>query len=983
MIFNQIICLIILLVIIIIYNYYININNSTTKLKGGNIKTLYKINLVSDKSYPIKKFEEQQSSPISTNAPIVTQMPLNKCNLSIDEKKNYEENYIYNLYTKKIENIDISICDIILLKNQLDLNFNGLYKVIKIQSEYVQLIKLIDMNNITKRNAIKFLNFYKNNSLPLLRLSYFNNSLYYKPTHTVIINNFYKSDKDYIFKNIKSVKNWYDSSKNYINAKIINGILYNQTNNNIFTFNNNKYLNINVTKTDKIKSIILVLHIIDEKINIIDSLNKICNIKLINKTTLVSGINKLVLNNEEIAVGSNFFNKVYDKPVILYIEFKYHTNNLYINKYIDYNSKCNGYIYEIIFFSKKLEVNNYKEHIKYLNYKWKVYLDNFNSYPELNSINMNIINSNLNIIGLLDGFMINKDVIIQELDRTTDYIKKQLILDKKVILVDVASVKNIILVRNIIDSEDVISIRNVSETFNLNNDIIDDVTLKNNYIVFLKNQTVSSENGIYLYNNLKLTKQIYNIDNLENIYFSIIYGKINKNTYWRINKDTDNNQKIYKDNLYISQPIGPLELEDFHQINIRNPYSLKCRIFEEDVSDGAICTSRNPCNYGLPQGCLLLNNKFPVNIQYATTKNIVLEPSTNIISDTCSNDDVNIHTCSKILVDEEINQIVYYKLKDSFIDSHQLKNCDYLLFKNQNNLEENGIYKTISSIPHNFTEILSKYNSYITFMKYIYTKIQSYKSEVTIQNLKDIFIMNDIYNTDDYRKIYFEIMEKESVDYTGINNKFKVAEDLFNYTSSMSLIQLKDKLNYFIIKLRLNVKTQQSDVYWLIKKINIEHNMNLLSCKIREILKDSDLTKNVLTFDKIVFYISKGKINSNKIFKIKKNNNSLIVTHDKFRGGFLVSSSLELLGLKEDVEFKTLGVGELFHGILGMSNFSKQTFKTLFDPKTGKVWEGTDSIVKSVDNNINDLLEKGAERNLTRRDLDSLLNINTYIDTSF
>ena len=84
-----------------------------------------------------------------------------------------------------------------------------------------------------------------------------------------------------------------------------------------------------------------------------------------------------------------------------------------------------------------------------------------------------------------------------------------------------------------------------------------------------------------------------------------------------------------------------------------------------------------------------------------------------------------------------------------------------------------------------------------------------------------------------------------------------------------------------------------------------------------------------------------------------------------------------------DVEFKTLGVGEIFHGILGMSNFSKQTFKTLFDPKTGKVWEGTDSIIKSVDNNINDLLEKGAERNLTRRDLDSLLNINTYIDTSF
>ena len=58
-------------------------------------------------------------------------------------------------------------------------------------------------------------------------------------------------------------------------------------------------------------------------------------------------------------------------------------------------------------------------------------------------------------------------------------------------------------------------------------------------------------------------------------------------------------------------------------------------------------------------------------------------------------------------------------------------------------------------------------------MKYIFNKIQSYQSQVTIQNLKDIFIMNDIYNTDDYRKIYFEIMEKETIDYTGTNNKLK------------------------------------------------------------------------------------------------------------------------------------------------------------------------------------------------------------------
>ena len=31
----------------------------------------------------------------------------------------------------------------------------------------------------------------------------------------------------------------------------------------------------------------------------------------------------------------------------------------------------------------------------------------------------------------------------------------------------------------------------------------------------------------------------------------------------------------------------------------------------------------------------------------------------------------------------------------------------------------------------------------------------------------------------------------------------------------MSVIQLKDKLNYFIIKLKLNIKTQKSNVYCL------------------------------------------------------------------------------------------------------------------------------------------------------------------------
>ena len=52
-----------------------------------------------------------------------------------------------------------------------------------------------------------------------------------------------------------------------------------------------------------------------------------------------------------------------------------------------------------------------------------------------------------------DGFLINKDVIIKNLDRNIDYIKKQLLLDNRVILIDVASNSNLNVNDDLNDSE--------------------------------------------------------------------------------------------------------------------------------------------------------------------------------------------------------------------------------------------------------------------------------------------------------------------------------------------------------------------------------------------------------------------------------------------------------------------------------------------------------------------------------------------------
>ena len=68
-----------ILVVLLVSIYYI-CKIFSNKNTGGNIKTLYKVEHISSKSYPIKK-----SNIIQTQYPIQTNSPINLCQLSDEE----------------------------------------------------------------------------------------------------------------------------------------------------------------------------------------------------------------------------------------------------------------------------------------------------------------------------------------------------------------------------------------------------------------------------------------------------------------------------------------------------------------------------------------------------------------------------------------------------------------------------------------------------------------------------------------------------------------------------------------------------------------------------------------------------------------------------------------------------------------------------------------------------------------------------------
>lgn len=964
-----------ILVVLFVSIYYI-CKIFSNKNIGGNIKTLYKVEHISSKSYPIKK-----SNIIQTQYPIQTNSPNNLCQLSDKEYTNSEKNVIYYLYKKNINNKDIVLCDKILLKNQLDLNLNGVYKVVKLETDYVELVKLIDTNTIIGYNAFKFIEFYLS-SQPNVKWSSIINNKYYKNNHLVLKSSSYNSDREYIQSNINTTTKWHDSSNNFLKNSILNNIFYNNNKNHIFTFNNNKFFNINFTKTNKLKSIILVLHNTDKNISIIDTNNQVCSLKLLNNNSIITGIKKIVINNESINLNDNIYNKIHNKSIILYIEFEYNLSNININKQINYNTDCNGYIYEIRCFSNYIEYSKYTDLINFLNCKWNVYLNNFNDYKLSSSSDICNINQNIiSTLGVFDGFLINKDVIIKNLDKNIDYINKQILLDNKVILVDVASTSNININNNlVVDSEDITNDLYISQ-----NTKIDNTILKNNFIVFLKNQTDISQNGIYLYNKSlnQLIKQNYNISEIKDKYFSIIYGNINKNTYWRIDKDSSNNQKIFKDNLHIPNELNPINFNFFLKYNSINPNTSVCNIIEED--EDILCSNKKPCNYNNSQGCILLNNKIPVNLNHASTKHIKISRTQQIISeDNCNNyESLNLNNgCNSNTIKFERNNL--FKIYTTFIDSSELKCNQYILLKNQTNSEENGIYKTIEMFPKNRNDLILKYNNYIKYIKTIYQKLQNNNNNLDRSTLSNLCNINgNIYQNEEYQKIFFDILKKPFN-----SNIYSLENYLLNNLQSSSSIKIKKNLSLLLFKSKNKMNKIKLETYWIVNKINIENNMKILSCKIKEIINNSNMPLNLINFDNIIIYINSGQINKNKLFNIKKNANSITVNEDRFIGGLGLSYATEAIGLKEDIDFNTMIVGELFHGILGVSNLSKKTIKSLFHPKTGKIWTTSGknwttsgNVLNTIDTNITNTLDKYNKKNsMTKEQIYEATNIKNYIN---
>ena len=74
-------------------------------------------------------------------------------------------------------------------------------------------------------------------------------------------------------------------------------------------------------------------------------------------------------------------------------------------------------------------------------------------------------------------------------------------------------------------------------------------------------------------------------------------------------------------------------------------------------------------------------------------------------------------------------------------------------------------------------------------------------------------------------------------------------------------------------------------------------------------------------------------------------------------------------------------VGELFHGILGVSNLSKHTIKSLFHPKTGKIWTTSGNILNTIDTTITNNLDKYSKKNfMTKQQIYEATNIKNYIN---
>ena len=482
----------------------------------------------------------------------------------------YQDSNIY-IRTIIIDGVKLEKDYLILIKNQTNLSENGIYQIINIDNKSNNInLKKINFNNI--KNTIFLI---KNGTLNKNTQWNVYNDLYkrFYNLEQLIFKQATLDNNDYKEKHLINSKFWFDSSDNKNIGKPINNNLfsYNNIYNHIFSFNGIK-VDLNTFNKDSIKGILLTTHIFTPSIYLLETETKSAFIKILqqNNTCLIDGINKIIVNDITFdSNNSNFtdtqcdniFNMIYNKPCIIYIELTFPTKNISINKTLQVFDKTTSFIYEIKLLSKS--VSNIKDNI-------------YNINSRINLFQNSLLGKNIseNVLSYLDGNIIKnkiiKNIIFEEGTIDLDYIQKELLMNKKIINIDLLSTKNI----NLTKKNNIL--------YKSQQKQIDNTDLQNNFIVLLKNQNNYNENGLYKFINGNFYKLQFDKNMIKNIHFYIKNGDKNKKNYWMIKL----NNTIVQKNLAYDKLLNAI-----YQSKQNNPHislinkNQKCIIGQEEYDE--------------------------------------------------------------------------------------------------------------------------------------------------------------------------------------------------------------------------------------------------------------------------------------------------------------------------------------------------------------------------------------------------------------
>jgi len=797
---------------------------------------------------------------------------------------------------KEIDTYILNKNDLILFKNQLNYEENGIYKVLDIIDNKIIIEK---QNNNNIKNTVYLVQNGLQNKDKQWNIYYDIYIKYYHTNHYLFkLSNI--TNKTYEKQHIIKTKYWIDTTNNKNIAKplIGNFLNYNNIKNHIFSFNG-IIINLNKNNTVSTKSIFIVTHILSPNIYLINTEVSFLKMNEFNKTCFIDGINKIVINNILFIPTNNSFNEdqrkeifnlIYNKPCIIYIEFLYTLNIISLNKPLEINNKITSFIYEIKLYSNN--INNINDYIKSINNKLNIF---FNTHTS-NTHDVNTESNNL--IAYFDGnrieTKIKKSIIFAENNIEVDFIQKQLLMNNKIIHIHLLSTKNIVLTKY----NDFV--------FKTQATHIDGTILQNNFMIMLKNQTNYEENGIYKYINDYLYKQDFDKNLITNTTFYITQGTQNSKNNWIININNSLSQK----NISYNKILNPI-----HQINQKNPYinlinkNQKC-IIDSEIYDQNTSCNKWPCDLRSKLGCLLFSGRFPINIHIQSNMNVILHNNLSL-------SDLSDQTCQKIFsdyrsyfqtisdsidtntLDFNINNHIntnIYKADITSLDDIKIQNQKLILLNHQKNPSENGIYKVIciNKIHH-----IQLYKQLLTNFKSLIKKIESDKSiiyqKLDIENLFPLKTNFDYYIYKKINNLSLPIITDNNITQKlSIDKKTKINEEIWNIIvndQNKKEIITSYKVLYFLKqimhKLIFEIKILYKKSYVLLEYIDL--------IKTKNIIEHIQPTLQFPSYTQIVLYINSGS-NENKFYKIQLQNtnpsgniNTYKFTHilDKtlFKGG--------------------------------------------------------------------------------------------------